>query len=82
MKKSKRIQKFFYLLTTGIITVFSLFNNSKAEAQDNCEIIKDQGQGYTTSISSVTENGNNSYTIQLNVKHNGQTDGSKPMARY
>ena len=82
MKNSKRNQKFFNVLTIGILTVFYLFSNSKAEAQNNCENIKNHGQGYTASIRSVTENGNNSYTIELNVKHNGQTDGSKPMARY
>jgi len=81
MKISKRNQKLFNFLTIGIITMF-LFNSTKVKAQDNCEIIKEHGQGYTTSIRSVTDNGNNSYTIQLNVKHDGRTDGSKPMARY
>jgi len=74
--------KYYTLLTTTFIAFFSMFNSLKSFAQENCEILKDHGQGYTTSIRSVTDNGNNMYTIELIVKHDGRTDNSKPMARF
>jgi hypothetical protein len=74
--------KYFTLMTATLLTFLTAFSNLKVLAQDNCEIIKDHSQGYTTSIKSVTDNGNNSYTIELSIKHDGHTDDSKPMARF
>jgi len=46
--------------------IFSVFLSSKhAFAQANCTITKTHGLGFTTSIKSVKDNGNNSYTIVL-----------------
>ena len=37
----------------------------------NCEITKTNGGGFTTTIQSVVENCNNTYTITLRVNHTG-----------
>ena len=59
------------LSTVLISLLLLLFPFSSLNAQDGCEITKDHGQGYTTSITSVTDNGDNSYTIVLTVEHDG-----------
>jgi hypothetical protein len=52
-------------------------------AQDDCPIYFEHGQGYSTSVSSVTENDNGSHTIVLVVAHNGSTgSGYKSMINY
>ena len=64
-----KLQRFisFYLLI--VLSLFLDVNN--VLAQDDCEIIRDHGLGYTTAVLSVTDNGNNAFTIVLSVKHNG-----------
>ena len=63
-----------------LLFVFPFLN---VRAQSECEIEIDQGGGYSTTISSVTENGNGSHTIILNVKHNGCSGGQcKALAHF
>ena len=69
----------FIILTSLFLNVISINNIS---AQDDCAIEKDHEQGYTTAISSVIENSNNSHTIGLNVKHNGCSGNCKALAHY
>ena len=60
-----------------------LFTQTSVKAQDpDCEIMQEHGQGYTTAIQSVVDNGNNTYTIVLNIKHNGCSGSCKAMAHY
>ena len=83
MKRGNCNIYFVRLFVVSFLVLSLLFDISNATAQDNCEITKNQGQGYSTGIKSVIDNGNNSFTIQLRVKTNGSTvDGNKAMARY
>ena len=52
------------------------------KAQVDCSVIKSHGQGYTTAIQSVTNNGGNNFTIVLDVKQSGAYANAKAMARY
>ena len=52
------------------------------KAQVDCSVIKSHGQGYTTAIQSVTNNGRNNFTIVLDVKQSGAFRNCKAMARY
>ncbi|MEZ5195706.1 MAG: S8 family serine peptidase [Bacteroidales bacterium] len=61
--------------------IITLSSNSLL-AQDDCTLEKDHGQGFSTAISNVTDNGNNSYTIVLDVKSNGCSGSCKAMAHY
>ena len=82
MKKKFYKRSIFNSLVIFYIVIFAFLSSSSATAQENCVITRDHGQGYTTTINSVTDNGNNNYTIVLNVKHNGCVDTCKAMARY
>jgi hypothetical protein len=69
----------FYILFS-LIFIFSAYNLS---AQTGCEVSKDHGQCYSTKISSVISNGNNSYTIVLIVSNSGcPGPGCKKMTHY
>ncbi len=57
----------YYLL---IILPFLLFIPARLVAQADCEITKEHGQGYSTTVQSVTELENNKFTIVLSLKHN------------
>ena len=82
MKKRISTRKFYHLLAIFFFTLFSNFDPIAAIAESNCEIGKVHGQGYSTSIKSVTDLGSNRYTIVLDVKQNGTTANCKAMARY
>lgn len=58
------------LINFMLIVLLSSFSTILI-GQTNCEITKGHGQGYSTTITSVTDNGGNSYTIVLTVEHNG-----------
>jgi len=58
-------EKLFNALTSFIIILGVFFVSSSANAQANCVLTKSHGLGFTTSIKSVKDNGNNSYTIVL-----------------
>jgi hypothetical protein len=58
------------VLSILFILVFAFFSKG-IMAQEDCENTKFHGQGYTTTISSVTENENGSHTIILIVDHDG-----------
>jgi len=75
-------RKIDFHIASLILFLLILFSTVQLKAQGYCAVDKDHGQGYTTSIKSVADNGNNSYTIILDVKHNGCTSGCKSMARY
>lgn len=57
------IKAFCFLLAT--------FITGSIMAQSNCAAPKDHGMGFSTSISSVIFNEDETYTITLRVKHNG-----------
>jgi hypothetical protein len=57
------------IVLSGLLFIFLLAFAERILAQENCEVSKDMGEGYTTRISSVTDNGNDSYTIVLIVEH-------------
>lgn len=59
-------RKYSYLL---LFTVFLI--PFYIQGQTGFEVLKYHGQGYSTGISSVTDNGNNSYSIVLSVVHDG-----------
>lgn len=59
------------LLTIGLLAVFSIFYSISAKATENCLVSKEHGQGYTSSISLVTDNGDGSYTITLYITQEG-----------
>jgi hypothetical protein len=82
MKQRFYNENFYKQLFLSFFTLSFLFFGYSASGQQNCQVAKEHGQGYTTSIINVTDNGNNSHTIVLNVKHNGCTDTCKSMARY
>jgi len=64
-----------------LLLAFILASVFTVNAQDNCEIAKLHGEGYTTTISSVTDNGDNSYTIVLIAENDGCA-GCKKLNRY
>ena len=59
------------LITALLITV-SVFAVPKVSAPLDCSVSKINGEGYSTTISSVTKNGSN-YTIVLTVSYDGKT---------
>lgn len=54
-----------------LVIAFVLLFPVASIAYGNCEITKTNGGGFTTTIQSVVENCNNTYTITLRVNHNG-----------
>ena len=58
------------LINLLLIVLLSSFSTVLI-GQTNCEVTKGHGQGYTTTITSVSDNGNNSYTIVLTIEHDG-----------
>jgi subtilisin family serine protease len=63
--------------------LFFLSGYSLIYAQDDCSIEKFHGQGFSTAISSVIENGNGSHTITLSVINDGcPSPGCKSMSHY
>ena len=83
----RNIYKFFnrfisrHMLVLMLGIAFS-FPTIELKAQTDCDILKDHGQGYTTAISSVTDNNDGTHTIVLNIKHNGCSGNCKAMSRY
>jgi len=72
---------FIIFISLGILLVIIPF--TRLRAQDDCEITKYHGNGYSTTITSVTDNGNNSHTIVLTVEHDGCAgDQCKAMNHY
>lgn len=57
--------------TITTIFAFLLLFSINAKATISCEITKTNGGGFTTTIESVVNNCNNTYTIVLRVNHNG-----------
>ncbi len=77
MKILNDVYRMFLLVTmTGMLTA------GPAQGQNTCDVLKDHGQGYTTAITSVVANDDNSYSIVLDVKHNGCSGNCKAMAHY
>jgi hypothetical protein len=78
--KSKTVQKSVYFLFGFLLLLFS---PSAGFAQENCEIEKFHGQGFSTSIQLVTENQDGSYTITLAVTSDGcPAPGCKSLSHY
>jgi len=73
------ISNTFFPLTAYVL-IF-LASASSAVAQDDCGFAQYMGEGYTTTISSVTDNGDNSYTIVLIVENDG-CEGCKKLNKY
>ena len=62
------------VLSRRFFFVFSMlfaFISISLKAQTDCEISKFQGQGYTTTLTSVIDNGNGSYNIVVIVSNDG-----------
>ena len=70
----------FQALAVFCLILTSIFITS-LQAQDTCEVPKYHGQGYTTTIASVTDNGGGSYTIVLRVENDG-CSGCKKLNSY
>ncbi|HKK40373.1 MAG TPA: S8 family serine peptidase, partial [Cryomorphaceae bacterium] len=60
--------------------VFAFFSSSSLTAQD-CEVSLTHTEGYTSTISSVLDNGDDSYTITIEVENDGCI-GCKAINRY
>lgn len=65
----KNMIRFISIITLGAVLAIFLPFSSKASV--TCDISKVNGGGFTTSIQSVVDNCNNTYTITLRVDHNG-----------
>jgi len=78
--KNIYIQKNLHILFISFLLICYPFLNT--QAQTVCEIEMDHGQGFLTTISSVSDNGDNTHTIVLNVKHVGCSGNCKSMAHY
>ncbi len=61
--------------------VFSVFSFSTLSAQANCGVTLTHAEGYTSTISSVVDNGDDSFTITLTVSNDGCI-GCKAINRY
>ncbi|MGB6036770.1 MAG: hypothetical protein WBG42_10925, partial [Cryomorphaceae bacterium] len=61
--------------------LISFFQCSFLNAQENCELSKVHGEGYTSTIASVVNNGDDSYTITLHIENDG-CEGCKAINRY
>ncbi len=57
-------------LLASVFVLISLVFNQVALAQDDCEVAKEHGQGYSTTVQSVTAVGTNQYNIVISLKHN------------
>lgn len=61
-----------------IVILAVLISNARpAQAQQSCEDFRDMGQGYSTTIASVTDHGDNSFTIVLIVENDGNPAAKK-----
>ncbi len=65
------MKKFKNILFTSALSLIILLGFSSFANADECEITKTNGMGFTTTITSVTDNGNGTYTIVLTVDHDG-----------
>ena len=61
---------FNFISSIGLMTLILTLTPSIINAQ-NCDITKTNGGGFTTTIQSVVDNCNSTYTIVLLVEHNG-----------
>ncbi|MCF8388883.1 MAG: hypothetical protein K9G47_13465, partial [Bacteroidales bacterium] len=59
------------IIFKSLISLIFLLGFSSALFAQNCEITESNGMGYTTTITSVTDNGDGTYEIVLTVEHNG-----------
>ncbi len=74
------MKTFSLCMYAGVCILFSCFS-SQLQAQTNCDISQDQSQGYNTSISNVTANGDGTHTITIILENNG-CSGCKKLNRY
>lgn len=66
------MRKYTIIRNMGILAGLLMLTFSvSVQAQDPCEVTKENGGGFTTTIQSVVCNANNTYTIILRVEHNG-----------
>ncbi|NTW26077.1 MAG: S8 family serine peptidase, partial [Lentimicrobium sp.] len=72
MKKNNCDIQYFRSVIFSFLIVLPFLSivPTKLAAQADCEIIKNHGQGYSTTIQSVTDIGNNKFNIVLSLKHN------------
>jgi hypothetical protein len=75
------MRHFYAYLNVGLFLLFSNVLTSSLYAQDDCGVSLLHGQGYTTTISSVTDNGDNTKTITLTVSKES-CSGCKKMNQY
>ena len=63
----------YTILKGSFLTIFIILSSiiNVLQAQPDCDVTKDHGQGYSTTISSVLDNLDNTYTIVLTVEHDG-----------
>ncbi|MFT6998430.1 MAG: hypothetical protein ACJAQ4_002191 [Cryomorphaceae bacterium] len=64
-----------------ICLVFTVFLSSLLTAQENCEVSLIHDDGYTSTISSVLDNGDDSFTISILVESDGCV-GCRAINRY
>ncbi len=69
------------LFTHGLLALLLIFSFTSANATENCLVSKDHGQGYTSSISLVTDNGDGTHTISLYITQEGPAS-CKKLKRY
>jgi hypothetical protein len=66
-----------------IFSLYFFFGITAVNAQQDCSNTRLQGQGYSTSITSVTDNGDGSHTIVLIVENDGcPSPGCKKLNQY
>ncbi|MCF8304059.1 MAG: LruC domain-containing protein [Bacteroidales bacterium] len=80
MIQTKNIPK---ILAAIFVMALFLFASKNASAVVTCEITKTNGGGFTTTITSVEENQDGTYTIVLTVEHDGcGGPGCKELSHY
>ncbi|MFT5972695.1 MAG: hypothetical protein ACJAZC_002892 [Cryomorphaceae bacterium] len=67
-------------LTAGLLFLISCISTSLS-AQENCALSEEQSNGYSTSISNVTENSDGTYTIVVILENDG-CSGCKKLNRF
>ena len=65
----------------AVCLIFIVFSSSLIIAQESCEVTLNHDEGYTSTISSVLDNGDDSFTITITVENDGCI-GCKAINRY
>ncbi len=76
----KNTMKILATVTTALLIMFAA--SAEAQGQTSCELTKNHGQGFTTTIESVVEDCDGGFEIKLRLEHDGCDSDCNELSNY